>query len=298
MAALSGRSSLIRHIRHICLRRVEQKTRFQREAKLLGKVWVIQDQNFTTDFSPPGRGEISQKVQIGWASTSTQCLWELWQRGTGSTALAKNRVSVLTLTYLTKFTGKIVHEIWPNYSFGWTSKGKFEEKNPFAKVGICLLPVWYRCIRICGWFFVDQARHKNKQHVWLGWGCIKINRAGVPAQTAVPWYGIDQLMGLSQWCMVDSRMDMWNVGWYDYVNLHHTHIYIYTLYILPSTYFDSFKIFIWPPQSLQYYVYKLYMTQVLRLLLAALTGREGLTIAVCLKDFRSSKVVGSLPQLW
>ena len=75
-----------------------------------------------------------------------------------------------------------------------------------------------------------------------------------------------------------------------YIYTTHTYIYIHCIYF-------HLHILIVSPQSLQYYVYKLYMTQVLRLLLAALTGSEGLTIAVCLKDFRSSKVVGSLPQL-
>ena len=69
VAALSGRSSLIRHIQHICLGRVEQKTRFQREAMLLGHEGKSCKSSKTRilalSFLPPGCGEISQEVQIG-----------------------------------------------------------------------------------------------------------------------------------------------------------------------------------------------------------------------------------------
>ena len=93
--------------------------------------------------------------------------------------------------------------------------------------------------------------------------------------------------------LVDTIMYIYTTHIYIHCIYFHLHILIVSRYIFIYIY-----IYMAPAKStIQYYGYKLYMTQVLRLLLAALTGSEGQTIAVCLKDFRSSKVVGSLPQL-
>ena len=87
---------------------------------------------------------------------------------------------------------------------------------------------------------------------------------------------------------------------YIYILTRRTHI-IYCIY--KSTYILMFLQHIWPPQSLRYIIYtrriyKLDMAEVLGLLLAALTGSEGLTSCVFEAFWVLQSCGRSLPQLW